>query len=315
VGALLRQELRARGLGAGLRLELRVARERPALGLAVLRRLPLGARRQLPRARGRHLGLVRGTRLLVGPALGLVVGRDRGRDARGDRRLPGLQPRTRAAGRGRDAGARGDQPQVVGIGQPFDRRQRERLLLEVLGERHERRPVVDPGERREPCLRVGRLAHDAREQLRVGEAADRRLAHGRVRGALRDARELPRVLEPRGRRAGPGLVRLAERHVHEARSGLLPHRGVGVAARELHQHVELREPLDGRAPDARIRVLACERHDDLVVRGRQPQHRVRANRGVRVLPVGSAAKPVDEGLEGRLRHGCLRPPDYTSTCE
>ena len=284
-------------LAAGLRLA-----RAPCGGLALPRR--------------RCLALERGARLLVGALLGLVLRGSRcgGRPwhARRHGRLAGLEPGARAARRCRHAGLDGDGLQRIGVGQPVDRRHRQRLLLEVLGEPQERRAVLDPAERQEPGPRVERLANDARERPRVGERVDRRLAHAGERGALRHAREVLRFAQAEDGRPGLGLVLLVDRQVDEPARRLVAHPEVGIAAGDVGQHGHLGEALDGRAPHARVRVLARERQDQLVIRRRQPQHRFRAHGGVGVLPLGPAAEPVDEGLEGRLRHGCLRASDYIS---
>ena len=264
----------------------------------------------------RGLALERGAGMLVGALLGFVLcsGRcgDGPRHGRLHGRLAGLQAGASPARRGRHASLCGDGVERVGIGQPVDRCHRERLLLEVLGEPQDRRAVLDPAERQEPRLLVERLANHVGERPRVSEGVKGRLAHAGERGALRHACEVLRLAQAENGRPGLSLVLLVDRQVDEPAPRFLAHPEVGIGARDLGQHGDLGEALDGRAPHAGVGVLACEGQDQLVIRRRQPQHRLRAHRRVFVLPLGPAAEPVDEGLEGRLRQGCLRAPDYTS---
>ena len=280
-------------------------------------RLARAPRRGLPLPCRLGLALERGAGLLVGVVLGFFLGGKRRGDGPGHgrrhRRLARLESGSGAARRRRHAGLHGDGLERIGVGQPVDRGHRERLLLEVLGEAQQRRAVLDPAERQQPGPRIGRLAHDARERLRVGDRVERRLAHAGERGALRHARQVLGLAQAEDRGSGRRLVLLVDRHVDEPACGLLAHAEVAIATGDLGQCRSLGEPLDGRAPNTRVGVLARERQHQLVIRGRQPQYRLRAHRGIGVLPLGPTAEPVDEGLEGRLRQGCLRASDYTPT--
>ncbi len=264
-----------------------------------------------PRALG-GLALERGAGLLVGAPLGLVVVLGRGGEGRGrgGRRLAGLEPGAGTAGRRARLGLLGHGLQGLGIDQAVHGGHGHRLLLDLQGQGQQRRAVLDPPEGEEPGGGVLGLPDHRGQGPGVGDRADGGFPRRRQGGGLRHGREVLRVAQPGHRRPRRGLVVLVRRDVGQPALRLVPHAGVRFGGDDLDQPGRVRQLLHRGPAHARVGVLPGEGEQDLVLGGRQAEHGVRADGGVGVLPLGLAAEPFDERLQGRLHHGGLRVPDY-----
>ena len=258
------------------------------------------------------LALVRGPGFLVDAALGLLVllgrrpCRDRGRPGR----LPRFEAGPRAPSGGADLRLPRHRLQGLGVRKPLDRGHRHRLLLDLEREGEQGRAVLDPCEGEEPCVGVLGFPDHRGQGLRVGEDADGGFPRRREGGGFCHGREVLRLPQPAERRPRRCLVVLVHRDVREPAFRLVPHARVRVGGGDLRQHGRVRQLLHRSPAHARVGVLASEGEEDLALGGGQAENGVRADGGVGMLPLGLAAEPFDERLQGRLHHGGLRNSDY-----
>ncbi len=309
------------GREAGPLLARALERGRDGLALGALEgRHEVGA--GLGRLRARPgLALVGLAGLLVGAPLGLLVVRGRGGSGRGrgGGRLPGLEPGPGPAGGRARLRLVGDGLQGLRVGQPVHGGHRDRLLLDLQGQRQQGRPVLDAPEGEEARRGVLRVPHHRGEELRVGERPEGGLPGAGERGGLGHRREVARLADARDRRLRRRLVPVVDREVREAAFRLVPHARVGVGGRDPGEHGGLGEPLDGRPADPGIGVLAGEgEHDVVLGAGRRSTASARTagsalchsgllrNRSMRVFRVVSAK--VASGPPTILQGPRGRPP-------
>ena len=168
---------------------------------------------------------------------------------------------------------------------------------------HQLRGVADSldGERRNRL--IPRVASDAAERLRVRQPLHRQPSQTIVGRAFRDRTEVPRLLELRqrgvspGKRVGiPGGVGVL-REREQPLDRLLAYRFVRVLSSGPGKRRRIRQPNDGGAPNALVRILAGERSEDVRRLRRGLVERLdggRADGRVRMLPFWLGHETIEQ---------------------
>ncbi|MBE7451929.1 MAG: hypothetical protein HS111_24490 [Kofleriaceae bacterium] len=190
--------------------------------------------------------------------------------------------------------------------QALDREQAELLGRRVDGDGAQHLEILDARDRGLPHLGRAGGARELGQRARVLQLVGSLLADGPDRRPVRDLGQRPLIAQreqPLQRRLGELLVVVLARarhpHAGGARAGQPAQGVVGVAARDLGQHLGLVELLDRDPTHAGVLVGARHRGEDVRLVGGQGAHGLEAHAHVAVAVLGT--EEIDEA------HGCLQP--------